>query len=116
MTGLWARICAAFLAVALTVTSLSVAVSRGHTHPVDHLEICQGLTVVRVAVDAEGQPISPVHLCPDVLGTLFAAAGVIVPITAPEPIFVSLRTLWRDDRRVARADVVAQARGPPRCL
>ncbi len=111
------RISLAFaLAGMMVLTSLSVAVARGQAQPMGSVEICQGLTVVRVTLDSEGQPVSPVHLCPDVLGTLFAPPAVVFVPATPEQLWHALHA-WHDVALATGHSLhEPQARGPPRAI
>jgi hypothetical protein len=53
------------LVVLLTVTSLSVAQARFMPDAVGNIVLCTGDGQVKVLVDAEGQPATGSHICPD---------------------------------------------------
>ncbi len=55
------------LCLLLTLTSQSLAVARGVAQPVGEIVLCTTTGPVTVAVDAEGQPAAPPHICPDCL-------------------------------------------------
>ncbi|MDU8909950.1 hypothetical protein [Aestuariicoccus sp. MJ-SS9] len=111
MKAILHRLTGLAMVLALAVTSLQMAVARGQAMPVGQMVICMGQTVVTIMVDAEGQPVESVHLCPD--ATLFVAEGdLFVP---PQPTLVWQRVFHRDP---ALAPVPApppgpRARGPP---
>lgn len=81
---------------------------------VDRMVICTGLVASVVYTDADGQPTSAPHLCPDcvmhlafgVLPFADMAAGPVM-LTARRTVPLSDATLW------SRPDVTVQARGPP---
>ena len=102
---------ALILVLALTLTGHQAAQARGMQTAVGTMVICVGQTVVTVQVDADGQPVEHVHLCPDI--SLFVAEAAGFAQRAPEPAWVAVP---RDRRAVAAAShapVEAQARGPP---
>lgn len=65
-----------FLALCLALTSVSLAVARGQPPMTQWVELCG--TDDRLALDADGRPAGPVHLCPDCVAA-FAVAGLPVP-------------------------------------
>lgn len=67
------------LSLVLIATSHSAAIARGAPQAVDQMVICSGTTVIVVFVDADGQPATAPHLCPDCALHLFA---VVEPFSA----------------------------------
>lgn len=111
MKALFHRLTGLTLALALVMTSLQMAAARGHQVPVGQMVICMGQTMVTVMVDADGQPVEMVHLCPD--ATLFVAdGGAFVP---PSPTLVWQRIVPAVPEVAARPlpRPAPQARGPP---
>ena len=54
------------LAVSLVLTSGAMAVARGQTQDsVGNIILCTGHGVVWVAIDSNGDPVGPIHICPD---------------------------------------------------
>lgn len=53
------------LVMGLVLTGHSVAVARGLSGSVGFMELCTGTGPVMVAVDADGVPVGPTHICPD---------------------------------------------------
>jgi hypothetical protein len=107
------RSMALFLALCIALTSQAFALARGHAAAAGEMVICTGAGFVTVAVDAEGKPVGPVHICPD---AVVALAGLA---TAPVGAVLRLREARAE---VAGGAVVAlpswrvgvkQARGPP---
>lgn len=104
------------LAAILAVTSLSVAQARGQAGPAGALVICQGLTVVTVLVDADGQPVKAAHICPDAALALFVEVGAAAPLV-PRSLTWDVIAWPVSDRAQASAWVqAARARGPPESL
>lgn len=101
------------LALVIAATSLTMAVARGQVSTGDSIVICSGYGAVTITLDAQGNPVGPVHICPDcVLGAMaFVDANPGLP---DRPASVA--------RAVAAATVAlpagqtapaACARGPP---
>ncbi|WP_050772460.1 hypothetical protein [Sagittula stellata] len=104
---------APLLIVVLAMTGLAAGMARGQATPVGSMEICRGLTVVEVAVDAEGRAIGHVHLCDDGMMALFASVGLAVAQGGMSFIWQAVES---DPQATALADAErpsATARGPP---
>lgn len=71
-----------FLALCLALTSVSLAVARVQAPMTGWAELCG--TAGAVAVDAEGRPVGPVHLCPDCIAA-FAVADLAAPLAVALP-------------------------------
>lgn len=103
-----------FLSAVLALVSVTMAVARGHAASVrGEITICSGYGVVSIAVDGQGNPVGPVHPCPDclsgfALATPPALAGAVLPqgrgtrLGIPQP-----RALAEPARPLPRS------RGPP---
>ena len=97
----------------LAVTSVTLAAARGHAPAVGQMTLCVGGGMVMVAVDADGNPTAPPHVCPDGV-----AALVQVDMAAPA---MPLRRMADGERlslppamQLAAAQApVARARAPP---
>lgn len=101
------------LALMLGLTSLTLAMARGQAPAAGTIEICSGMGLQVITVDAEGNPVGAPHVCPD-------AIAAFVSVDAPEPKLPvrrvangeRLNTAW--EVSVAEADCLrATARGPP---
>ena len=105
---------ALLLALLLGLTAQAMAAARGAPGSSGRIEICTGIGPVMVAVDAEGQPVGPPHLCPDWAPSLLAALAV--PDVAPLPVaagpgaVLAVRDALSSD---AARPVAATARAPP---
>lgn len=101
------------LALVIAATSLTMAVARGQVAVGDSIVICSGYGAVTITLDAQGNPVGPVHICPDcVLGAMaFVDANPVLP---ERPATVG-RMLDRSAvvLPVGRASPHPCARGPP---
>lgn len=59
------RVTACVMALVLALTAQGMAVAKGQPAPVGTMVLCAGGLSVTVHMDAEGNPISAPHLCPD---------------------------------------------------
>ncbi|WP_353533273.1 hypothetical protein [Cognatishimia sp. WU-CL00825] len=61
-----------------------MAIARGLPAAAGYMELCTGTGAVTVAVDAQGEPTGPSHLCPEcalaVMDNVETAPAVLVPI------------------------------------
>ncbi|MCC2097411.1 MAG: hypothetical protein KDJ29_11005 [Hyphomicrobiales bacterium] len=106
---------AALLALTLVTTSATVGVARGQTRASGTLIICAGQGVISIEVDAQGNPVGPVHICPDcVLAFMAATAG---PAAIPARASGWHLADWPTTARAAQIPAPVGtpiARGPPR--
>ncbi len=99
------------VALILAVTSVGLAVARGQRVPAGLIEICTGAGTVMLALDAEGKPAGPVHLCPD--AALFVAEGLPPPGPRPPDPRVRPVQVPAVASQSGRTAPTATARGPP---
>lgn len=111
----WIRpVTAVILALLLGNASVVLASARGHGPAVGAMEICAGLGLQTILVDADGNPVGPPHICPD-----GATSFVTVDVPVPEQ---PLHLLGNGERLSVFAAILtaqaarprAMARGPPR--
>lgn len=102
------------LALLMAVTSVTMAVARGQDRMGDSVEICGGFGQVFVTLDQNGQPIRPVHPCPDCLSGV-TALDLPGLIPAPLPPQSARRAAYTPLAIIAAslAAPKATARGPP---
>lgn len=101
------------LSLALALTSLSLAVARGQGAASGEIVICTGFGLQTIAVDAQGNPTGPAHVCPDGVAAL-ASLAVLPPVLPARPAAARLRrSRHRAPVRRGRAPVAARARAPP---
>ena len=100
------------LALTLVLTSSAMAVARIKTDSVGNIIICTGKGPMSVAVDADGQPIGPTHICPDCLqNALDAVTPARIVSHSParmateviSPAFVVAKVQFATQQRHARA-------------
>jgi len=102
------------LALMIAFTSGAMAAARGETGPAGSMVICTGFTFTTIQVDADGQPVSAVHICPDCALSLFDNASTAEPL--PAVLLLTSDAVFED----ATAPVppllavqAARARAPP---
>ncbi|WP_371037499.1 MULTISPECIES: hypothetical protein [unclassified Rhodosalinus] len=106
---------ALLLALCVVLTAQAMALARGQSSAAGEMVICTGAGLVTVAVDAEGNPAGPAHICPDCALSLIAAAPAAPQARARAPDLLTVRFA----RTAVPAPVAARhspvsARDPPR--
>lgn len=103
------------LSLVLALASGTMAVARAQgSGGVGQITICSGYGVVSISVDAEGNPVGPVHPCPDCLAGAMLAGPLPLGITLAQPLSRTERlALVAGQRVTSLALPVARARGPP---
>ncbi|MBY6048036.1 hypothetical protein [Vannielia litorea] len=107
------RVISGLMLAVLLLAGQALAVARGEAPAAMQMVLCTGFGTQVVHVDAEGNPVSAPHLCPDGLTAMVEAhvpPPAVVPVAralgpvepAAAPVAVA---------RLARA--VFEARGPP---
>ena len=105
------RLC---LIVTLVVTSGAMAAARGQAGPAGSIEICHGATITVVYIDATGQPVEQVHLCPDYALTHFGSDGAGQgQVLAPQMRMTALAWVPSAVSAHGQAHLPPSARGPP---
>ena len=103
----------ALSALLLFLTGQQMAVARGAMAAVETAVLCIGGHSVTVALDAEGKPTQPNHICLDCLvGSLAGADAAPLPIplnSVPRQASVTVTTLPPPASRASPVRV----RGPP---
>lgn len=69
------------LALVVALTSQTTAQMRGQSMAVGAVVLCLGGSAVTVAVDENGNPTGPAHICPDCMAAQFTAPvpGLVLP-------------------------------------
>ena len=108
------RILTLTLALLIAVTSQQMAMARGMARDVSgQVILCTGQGVKTVPLNAQGEPMGPVHICPDCALTLmaFTDAPIIV-----ENAVIYIQTLMQTPVTTLQNPVIptsTQVRGPP---
>ena len=116
MMSLTRGLLAPLLIVVLAMTGFAAGVARGQAAPVGLVEICRGLTVVKVAVDADGHAVGHVHLCDDGMMALFASVGLAGVEDGVSFVWQAVAGDVRDTALTSADRPSATARGPPLSL
>ena len=110
----FSRLLAVLLAVLVAATSQQMALARGvATNAAGEVILCTGQGVVTVTVDAQGNPIGPVHICPDCALSFMDHLAVIA---VAEPGVVHMQILGQTIVATLQTPFVhtaANARDPP---
>jgi hypothetical protein len=103
------------LALVLAVTSVGFGHARGAAPAAGAMVICRGQTVIRIVIDASGQPVETRHICPDAV--LFVAAGP-APLAVPalDEGAGRLSPSVTAVHAASLAAITPRERGPPRVV
>lgn len=104
---------ALFLSLVLLATSGAMAAARGQSMAAAQIVLCTGTGPLAVAVDANGEPIGPVHICPDCALTLLAAVDVPAASATFAPRGLTMRFEPVATASAAAPLVETRARAPP---
>jgi hypothetical protein len=108
-----ARVIALVLALTLSLTAQAYALARGQAAGGVEMVICAGGATVVVALDAQGRPTGPRHLCPDAV-MVFGALPASPPAVALAGALVRQAELACRERAAPSCRAGhAQARAPP---
>ncbi len=106
-----------FLTLALALASVTMAVARGQMRAGQGagltVVICSGYGITSIQVDAQGNPVGPVHPCPECLAGFLADLGPGAPQVPAAPDHarrLPAPVTWHGASRPAPS---ATARGPP---
>lgn len=105
------------LVLVLVTGSGIMASARHQALATGEIVICTGYGITTIAVDAEGNPVRPVVLCPDCMPALAALTDTVQrtpeqPMRLTPAVFVSRRTV----QPTPDAPVHSLSRGPPRLV
>ncbi len=101
------------LALVMTLTSQGMAVARAMPGPSGLIELCNSTGPVMVAVDDNGQPVGPAHICPDFAAHAFDIGGGMAAISAVVRALRVLHVTSMSSQGQSRTSPAPQARGPP---
>lgn len=107
MTTVWV------LALCVIASGVTSAIARSAAHSQYSVTICSDAGVVQITLDAQGNPVTPMHPCPDCVVAL--AGGLPETIALPvHPVRWSPYLAGVSAAPVAALHPLpAQARGPP---
>lgn len=101
------------LALVLTLTAQGMALARGQTMVAGQMVLCTGTGIVTVQIDAEGNPVSPSHICPDCALSLMVAAAEAPAELLPFRVGEALAFRVASSRLTGGDRLAPKARGPP---
>lgn len=107
-------ILATLAAASIVLTSASGAVARRDTGTGTFVTICIGHTVSVIEVDADGQPVDPLPICPDcTYGDVAVLTGLAAPKLTQLTLGRGAAQLFLPFSFVDAQPRVPPARGPP---
>lgn len=101
------------LCLLLVLTGQALAVARGAPLPVGQVELCTGSGPVMVALDADGNPISAPHYCPEGVLSLIQALALAPLDLQPVGQVTSVVLSDSDRPLISSPRAPARSRGPP---
>ena len=108
------RLMAVALALVIALTSSHMVLARSHAAAVDRVVICSGYGVMTIDLDADGNPIGPVHLCPECMAAHgFAVLADPARVLRPETTALSLAWALVKTDHYGRAPIALRARAAP---
>ena len=107
------RVIALVLALTLSLTAQAYALARGQAAGGVEMVICAGGATVIVALDAEGRPTGPRHLCPDAVMVFGAMPGAPADAVVPDAPGLPAEPAVRAVEAPSRPGWTVRARGPP---
>lgn len=107
------RFISAVLLLALLVAGQSLAVARGQAAGVMEMVLCTGFGTQVITVDAEGNKVSPAHLCPDGVAAMVEAHVPPPELALSEGRARDLAVVERGVSTAYAMRSVFEARGPP---
>lgn len=100
-------------ALVLAASSVTMAIARGETRAAGEVVICSGYGLTTITVDASGNPVGTVHICPDMALAMFAAL-TDAPLALARPEGRVSDLILVETRLPASHNwAEARARGPP---
>lgn len=104
----------AMLALAVTLSSVTMAVARNQPRPIGEMVLCTGYGMVVVSVDAQGQPVGPMMPCPDCVLSLAGLEGSAATVPMPPQTLLALAHALRSLPAPATGSPVFHlSRAPP---
>ncbi|MCW1952074.1 MAG: hypothetical protein KIH44_012000 [Octadecabacter sp.] len=108
------RILTLTLALLIAVTSQQMAMARGIARDAaGQVILCTGQGVTTVTLNAQGEPMGPVHICPDCALTLMAIADAVIAVQSAVIYIQTLVHTPVTALQIPHVPTRSQARGPP---
>ncbi|MDN3710775.1 hypothetical protein QWZ10_01070 [Paracoccus cavernae] len=101
------------LILVLVLTGQTLAAARGQAQIAGEMVLCAGEFTMRVTVDAEGNPVERVTICPDMAPSLMQAVALGADFTPPERAAHAFRPRPLTLSHAEPEAIPAQARDPP---
>jgi hypothetical protein len=101
------------LVVMMLATSITMAVARGQVRVGEQIVICSGYGLATIEVDAEGNPIGPVHICPECTLHFLAFLDAVPPSVARPATAARTVAVAQVAVPLSRVPATTRARGPP---
>ncbi len=108
------RILTLTLALLIAVTSQQMAMARGLTKDArGQVILCTGQGPTVVTLNAQGEPIGPVHICPDCALTLMAYVDAPIAVETRVVHIQTLAQTFVSTPQILVIPITSQARDPP---
>ena len=101
------------LALILALTSQSMAIAKGGSAASGQMVLCTGSGPVVVYVDAEGQPTSAPHICPDAALNILIEGATPIPVAVTRVLACAPETTLAPLSVPARPGIRPPSRAPP---
>jgi hypothetical protein len=108
------RILTLILALLIAVTSQQMAMARAVTKDAQgQVILCTGQGPMMVTLDTQGDPIGPVHICPDCALTLIAYIDASIDVKTPVVHIQTIAQTPVPTRKIMVIPIPTKARDPP---
>lgn len=104
---------AVLLAFVLGLTSQSMAVARGASAATGQMVLCTGTGPVAIYLDADGQPTSAPHICPDAALNVLVDGAITLLDPPAQLIVFGAVTLQADVQEPIQPKLRPDTRAPP---
>lgn len=104
------------LILLMVLTGQSLAAARGQAQIAGEVVLCAGEITRVVSVDAQGQPVQRVSICPDMALSLLNGFAVPMGLGAPDPAAIALEPVAPQPVHHGIDRPASRARDPPLSL
>ena len=101
------------MVLVLALTGHSMAAARAMSSLAGYNELCTGTGPLMVAVDENGEPVGPPHICPDFALHGFDLGVHVASLPEAPTALVRLAFVSSVEAGLSSLGVPPQARGPP---